>query len=146
MSEYQVVLLFDAHKIIDVNAKTPENALEIAENEHGQMTLCYECARQMEMGDCNGAFVYSRNDKKVLDTSSAGVLESQLAALKEENAQLKARMAELEKEDTLWAMLDAIEKALFKKAAPHAWESVVTSAGMEFITSRRKTKEPANEG
>ncbi len=57
---------------------------------------------------------------------------------------LRDRVAELEKEDTLWAMLDTIEKALFKKAAPHAWESIVTSAGMEFITSRRKAKAPAN--
>lgn len=77
-------------------------------------------------------------------SESISNLKDQLAALKEENERLKARVAELEKEDVLWSMLDAIEDGLRRNSAPCAWEAIVTSAGMSFITSRRK--EPDNEG
>lgn len=40
-------------------------------------------------------------------------------------------------EDDLFGLLGAIENALFRKAAPHAWEYLVTSTGMKFITDRR---------
>ena len=83
-------------------------------------------------------------DKLSLEKRMTSAMGEEIAYRVGEEILLKARVAELEKEDTLWAMLDAIEKALFRRAAPHAWESVVTTAGMEFITSRRKAEVPAN--
>jgi hypothetical protein len=48
-------------------------------------------------------------------------------------------------ENELWDLLDAVGDALSRKAAPHAWESIVRTAGYDHITKRRHAmQEPSD--
>lgn len=42
-------------------------------------------------------------------------------------------------EAELWDLRDAILDALFRRAVPHTWESLVSEAAFQFITKRRES-------
>lgn len=95
-NEYQVCVLFDASVNTTVRAATPEAAAQEAEEQtDGAQCLCHQCSSQLDTADPYGVHVY-QNDKLVLDTTRAGELEAENAALKARVAALKARVAELE--------------------------------------------------
>lgn len=51
-----------------------------------------------------------------------------------------------EQDEVLFDLRDAILDALSRKAAPHAWESLVSETAYRFITERRAMKTATNEG
>lgn len=88
MNTYEVTLLIDASIGVDVEANSPEEAVEKAENESGSVSLCHQCSRELQTGDCYGAIVYV-DGKEVADTTRNGTLKA-------ENATLRTRITELE--------------------------------------------------
>lgn len=45
-------------------------------------------------------------------------------------------------QEVLWDLRDHIMNALFSKACPHAWESIVAKSSAEFITATPKSAGP----
>lgn len=64
---YSVTLLLAADTGLDVEAGSPEEAADIAAQEHCA-SLCHHCARHLNLGDVCGEIVYL-GDEEVLDTT-----------------------------------------------------------------------------
>ena len=69
--KYQCTVIFDASASIEVEAATPEEAAEIAEDEtSGYQSLCHQCANTLETGDAVGVLVYNEESTdQLLDTT-----------------------------------------------------------------------------
>lgn len=87
---YECTVLIDAGCGVTVEASSPEEAAELAENlaaEQGAGSLCHQCSSHTECGDSYAVIVYD-DDKEVLDTDHRSKLliaaQSELAALREE--------------------------------------------------------------
>lgn len=90
LKKYECTVLIDASFGVTVEASSPEEAAELAENaaaEQGAGSLCHQCSNHTECGDCYAVIVYE-DDKEILDTDHRSKLladaQSQLAALREE--------------------------------------------------------------
>lgn len=112
MTKYHCTVLFDASVNVSVEADTPEDAADQAENEaQGRQNLCHQCANELDTGDSIGVFVYNEEcTEELLDTrykpqhtwvgltdeeqrtivtnnrSSSGAMMDTIAKLKEKNA------------------------------------------------------------
>ena len=102
VKKYECTVLIDASCGVTVEASSPEEAAELAENaaaEQGAGSLCHQCSGHTECGDSYAVIVYD-GDKEVLDTDHRSKLltsaQSELAALREELAKSKQRSARLE--------------------------------------------------
>ena len=84
--KYEVAVPFDACRYVIVEADSPEEAAEKAENEAGHVSICHQCTDEIEIGDSIGAYVSEDGGGQVLDTTNSG----------REIERLKARIAELE--------------------------------------------------
>lgn len=93
MSEYNVCILLDASKSYTVEADTPEQAVEKAEELHWEnaISLCHQCSAQVELADSVGA-VACLDGAEVLDTTYGG---QRIAALESELARLRGLVPEL---------------------------------------------------
>lgn len=99
--KYQVTLLIDASAYVEVEAENAEQAYSIAADIAGHVTLCHQCTDEVETGDCYGAHVYSEYGDEVEFTRESD-LESQLAALKEDNERLRTDNETLRAESAGW--------------------------------------------
>jgi hypothetical protein len=70
MNKYNCTVIFDASVNVTVEANTPEDAAEQAENEsQGRQSLCHQCANDLDTGDSIGVLVYNeKSTKELLDT------------------------------------------------------------------------------
>lgn len=50
MPKYRVTMFFTASKTVEVEAETAEDAIEKAENEKSYVSLCHQCAREVDDG------------------------------------------------------------------------------------------------
>lgn len=89
---YECTVLIDASCGVTVEASSPEEAAELAENaasEQGAGSLCHQCSGHTECGDSYAVIVYD-GDKEVLDTDHRTKMmeaaNSELAALREDLA------------------------------------------------------------
>lgn len=48
---YRVTFIHDACNSVEVQATTPDEAMALAWNEQGGVTLCHQCSDELEMGD-----------------------------------------------------------------------------------------------
>ena len=71
MSKYYCTVIFDASSTVVVEADTPEEAAEIAEDEtSGNQHLCHQCANTLETGDSIGVHVHNEEcTEQLLDTT-----------------------------------------------------------------------------
>ena len=71
MNKYNCTVIFDASSTVFVEAKTPEEAAQIAEDKtYGNQHLCHQCADTLETGDCIGVHVYDEDfTQQLLDTT-----------------------------------------------------------------------------
>ena len=71
MQKYNCTVIFDASSSVTVEAKTPEDAANLAEEKTaGHQSLCHQCADTLETGDAIGVIVYDETaQKEVLDTT-----------------------------------------------------------------------------
>lgn len=67
MNKYSVSIIFDASKCVEVNAESPEEALDLACDEAGYVSLCYQCSGEVEVGDAVRAIVYDESGREVVD-------------------------------------------------------------------------------
>lgn len=94
---YDCTVLIDASAGATVEADSPEEAAELAEQivaERGAGSLCHQCANHTEVGDFYAVVVY-QGDKQVLDTDyraiqleKAGQKLAELIALLREAVEL----------------------------------------------------------
>jgi hypothetical protein len=70
MNKYNCTVIFDASVNVIVEADTPEDAAEQAENEaQGRQNLCHQCANALDTGDSIGVLVYNDEcSEELLDT------------------------------------------------------------------------------
>lgn len=81
---YDVTVLIDASASVSVEAETPQQAAEWAEQivaEKGAGDLCHQCSDHTDAGDFIGAHVHDASGEMVLDTSLAGDLEAKVTKL-----------------------------------------------------------------
>ena len=90
--KFNVTVLIDAGRNIDVDADTAEQAADKALDAIGYASVCHQCAKELDVGDALGAVVYDGTDQ-VLDTTYSG---QRVAELEAEIAMLKAKIAILE--------------------------------------------------
>lgn len=71
MNKYNCTVIFDASSTVIVEAETPEEAAQIAEDEaSGNQHLCHQCANTLETGDAIGVHVYDEAcTEHLLDTT-----------------------------------------------------------------------------
>lgn len=71
MTKYNCTVIFDASASVGIEADTPEDAAEQAENEtQGRQNLCHQCANDLDTGDSIGVLVYNEDcTKELLDTT-----------------------------------------------------------------------------
>ena len=71
MNKYNCTVIFDASSTVFIEAKTPEEAAQIAEDKTaGNQHLCHQCADTLETGDCIGVHVYDEDfTQQLLDTT-----------------------------------------------------------------------------
>ena len=68
MSKYSVSLIFSADSGVDIEADSPEEAAELAYNSNeASPSLCHQCARDVNLGDCIRTIVYDENGAEVFD-------------------------------------------------------------------------------
>jgi DNA repair exonuclease SbcCD ATPase subunit len=94
VKKYECTVLIDASCGVTVEASSPEEAAELAENaaaEQGAGSLCHQCSDHTECGDSYAVIVYDGGEE-VLDTdyrsAQLKAAQSELAALREELADL----------------------------------------------------------
>jgi len=99
VKKYECTVLIDASCGVTVEASSPEEAAELAENaaaEQGAGSLCHQCSDHTECGDSYAVIVYDGGEE-VLDTdyrsAQLKAAQSELAALREELANEKNRYA-----------------------------------------------------
>lgn len=99
---YECTVLIDASCGVTVEASSPEEAAELAENlaaEKGAGSLCHQCSSHTECGDSYAVIVYD-DDKEVLDTDHRSKLliaaQVELSALREELLRLEEEYDTLE--------------------------------------------------
>lgn len=116
LKKYECTVLIDASCGVTVEASSPEEAAELAENaaaEQGAGRLCHQCSNHTECGDSYAVIVYE-DDKEILDTDHRSKLlaeaQSQLAALREELASTKTSL------EAVTLNLSRVDDALFKKS------------------------------
>jgi hypothetical protein len=70
MNKYNCIVIFDASVNVTIEADTPEDAADQAENEtQGRQNLCHQCANDLDTGDSIGVLVYNEEStKELLDT------------------------------------------------------------------------------
>ena len=96
MADYSVLVLYDASRLLEVSADSPGEASSIAQDDAGQMRLCFHCARDVDAGGPIGAHVYSGNDLILDDTSEGRAIRAcnergaRIAELEAEVARLRA--------------------------------------------------------
>lgn len=70
MNKYNCTVIFDASVNVTIEADTPEDAADQAENEtQGRQNLCHQCSNELDTGESIGVLVY--NDEytdELLDT------------------------------------------------------------------------------
>ena len=71
MTKYYCNVIFDASSTVVVEADTPEEAAEIAEDEtSGNQHLCHQCSNTLETGDSIGVYVHNEEcTEQLLDTT-----------------------------------------------------------------------------
>lgn len=71
MPKYNCAVIFDASSTVIVEAVTPEEAAEIAQDQaEGNQHLCHQCSDTLETGDAIGVHVYDEAcTKQLLDTT-----------------------------------------------------------------------------
>jgi hypothetical protein len=70
MPKYNCTVLFDASSNIEVEANSPQEAAELAEDlTAGNQSLCHQCSDTLDTGDCIGVVVYDEGcDELLIDT------------------------------------------------------------------------------
>lgn len=102
VKKYECTVLIDASCGVTVEASSPEEAAELAENaaaEQGAGSLCHQCSSHTECGDSYAVIVYD-GDKEVLDTDHRSKL---LATAQSELAALREELAACESQKSSWA-------------------------------------------
>ena len=90
-NEYECTVIFGASAGVTIEADSPEEAADLAEQElAGVAGLCHECSSHLETGDAVGVLVYLGNEM-VADTTMHGSAEAELKVAKARIAQLEAR-------------------------------------------------------
>mgnify|MGYP000042920655 CR=1 FL=1 len=71
MPKYNCTVIFDASSTVTVEADTPEEAAEIAQDQaEGNQHLCHQCSDTLETGDAIGVHVYDEAcTEHLLDTT-----------------------------------------------------------------------------
>ena len=93
MQNYNVSLIFSADWGVDIKAASPEEAAEHAYNSNeASASVCHQCARRINVGDCIRVIVDDEAGNEVFDD---GAEHRKIAALQAEVAELKAKLAAL---------------------------------------------------
>ena len=89
MNKYRVTLIFDATNSIEVNAASIDEALDKAYNsEKSRVTLCHQCAKEIDIADITRVIVYDDKGNEVFDD---GYQDTQIAKLTEQVDALAAQ-------------------------------------------------------
>lgn len=75
MSKYYCTVLFDASKNVEVEASTPEEAANIAEEKVGHASLCHQCSRELDVGDPLGVHVWDGAEQRFDSTYNGATVE-----------------------------------------------------------------------
>ena len=69
--KYECTVIFDASSSVSVEADTPEEAAQLAEDMvQGNQTLCHQCSNDLNTGDSLGVHVYNEEcTEELLDTT-----------------------------------------------------------------------------
>lgn len=72
--KYECTVIFDASSSVSVEADTPEEAAQLAEDMvQGNQTLCHQCSNDLNTGDSIGVHVYNEEcTEELLDTTYRG--------------------------------------------------------------------------
>ena len=111
MSNYSVSVIFDACKSVNVEADSPEEAIDIAYDEAGYASLCHQCSSEIDVGDAVRAIAYDESGKKVIDD---GLQEAKLSKLTQQRDEL---LALLECTVKAWEVGDNIVDGMIKAKA-----------------------------
>ena len=111
MKKYNVSLVFSADWQVDVKANSPDEAAEKAYNsEEASASVCYQCAGNINLGDCIRVIVYDESGTEVLDD---GEEKKQNDALRAENERLKAEHER--SEEALDRVIDKLSAKILKQ-------------------------------
>jgi chromosome segregation ATPase len=94
VKDYEVTLLIDATIGMTVKANSPEEAAEKAEEKADFRSLCHQCSKELQTGDCYGAYVYA-DGEQVGDTTRAGELTKQNTKLSDLVKEYQERFTDL---------------------------------------------------
>ena len=119
MNKYNCTVIFDASSTVFIEAKTPEEAAQIAEDKTaGNQHLCHQCADTLETGDCIGVHVYDEDfTQQLLDTTCHPLQRKPLTeaeifkALESDIEQMELVKQDPEEYAIIIGMARAIEKA-----------------------------------
>ena len=111
MSNYSVSVIFDACKSVNVEADSPEEAIDLAYGEAGYTSLCYQCSGEIDVGDAARAIVYDDSGAKVADN---GWQDEKISKLTQ---QLDELLASLEATVKAWEVGNDIVGGMIKAKA-----------------------------
>jgi len=97
MSKYQVCIIIDASNTVEVEADSPEDAMDLAYNmDEASPSLCHQCSHDVGLAEAIKTFVYDEDGNEVLDDcqqkNEIKELEAQNAEQKEEIERLKGHL------------------------------------------------------
>jgi len=95
MNKYNVSLIFSADWGVEVKAESPEDAANQAYNsDEASVSVCHQCAGNINIGDCIRVIVYDESGQEMLDD---GYEQKEIALLRSRVAELEAKLAGIEK-------------------------------------------------
>lgn len=96
-------IIFDASKCVEVNAESPDEALGLAYDEAGYVSLCHQCSGEIEMGDAVRAIAYDESGEGV---AYDGYQEMKIAKMTQQRDELLEALEGLLADMHLRAKLD----------------------------------------
>ena len=109
--KYECTVIFDASSSVIVEADTPEEAAQLAEDMvQGNQTLCHQCSNDLNTGDSLGVHVYNEEcTEELLDTTYRSPQRTWIGLTNDERMEIYSESL------TIWSCMEAVEAKLKEK-------------------------------
>ena len=94
MGNWNVTVVFDASKGVDVEADNAEEAIEKAYDAVGNVTLCHQCTDDLEVGDAVFVIAYSPDGEEHSDDRRVIEIEKLRKIIVDREAEVEALRAQ----------------------------------------------------
>lgn len=93
-TEYLVCIVYGADKTVRVKAEDPDEAIDIAHEKEGYVSLCHQCSSEISVNDPVFEIVMDKDGNELFNTDSR---EKTIERLEAEVAELKKQLEEAKK-------------------------------------------------